>query len=81
MKENIKNTKSTSEIDTLSQRDNTLPQRDNTLFQENNKNTQTTKLSKEKYFFMCMYKMGVITVEKYENLGIDVIKLQNSDLF
>ena len=81
MKENIKNTKSTSEIDTLSQRDNTLPQRDNTLFRENNKNTQTTKLSKEKYFFMCMCKMGVITVEKYENLGTDVIKLQNSDLF
>ena len=30
---------------------------------------------------MCMCKMGVITVEKYENLAIDVIKLKNSDLF
>ena len=30
---------------------------------------------------MCMCKMGVITAEKYENLGIDVIKLKNCDLF
>ena len=29
---------------------------------------------------MCMCKMGVVTVEKYENLGIDVIKIKNSDL-
>ena len=30
---------------------------------------------------MCMCKMNVVTVENYENLGIDVIKINNSDLF
>ena len=30
---------------------------------------------------MCMCKMGFVTVEKYENLRVDVMKLKNSDLF
>ena len=29
---------------------------------------------------MCMCKMSVVTVENYENLGIDVIKINNNDL-